>query len=87
MEAIMKEIGAFEAKNRLGTLLDWVENGEEVIITRRGKPIARLVPNAPARGAKVAADAAERIRARASAMRSGAFDWAAWKKLRDAGRA
>jgi len=41
----MRQIGAFEAKNRLGTLLDWVENGEEVIITRRGKAIARLVPN------------------------------------------
>ena len=30
----MREIGAFEAKNKLGTLLDWVENGEEVLITR-----------------------------------------------------
>lgn len=40
----MREIGAFEAKNRFGTLLDWVEKGEEVIITRRGKIVARLVP-------------------------------------------
>lgn len=40
----MREIGAFEAKNRFGTLLDWVEHGEEVIITRRGKVVARLVP-------------------------------------------
>jgi prevent-host-death family protein len=40
----MREIGAFEAKNRLGTLLDWVEKGEEVVITRRGKAVARLVP-------------------------------------------
>jgi prevent-host-death family protein len=43
----MREIGAFEAKNRLGTLLDWVESGEEVLITRRGKPVARLVAAAP----------------------------------------
>ena len=43
----MREIGAFEAKNRLGTLLNWVESGEEVLITRRGKAIARLVPAAP----------------------------------------
>ena len=35
----MREIGAFEAKNKLGTLLDWVENGEEVLITRRGKAV------------------------------------------------
>ena len=43
----MCEIGAFEAKNKLGTLLDWVENGEEVLITRRGKAVARLVPAEP----------------------------------------
>ena len=43
----MREIGAFEAKNKLGTLLDWVENGEEVLITRHGKAVARLVPAEP----------------------------------------
>ena len=40
----MKEVGAFEAKNRLGQLLDRVEAGEEILITRRGKVVARLVP-------------------------------------------
>jgi len=40
----MKEIGAFEAKDTLSALLDLVEAGEEVIITRHGKPVARLVP-------------------------------------------
>ena len=43
----MHEVGAFEAKNKLGTLLDWVERGEEVLITRRGKAVARLVPAGP----------------------------------------
>lgn len=38
------EIGAFEAKNTLGNLLDRVEKGEEIVITRRGKPVARLAP-------------------------------------------
>ncbi len=42
----MREIGAFEAKNTLGSLLDLVEQGEEVVITRRGKPVARLVREA-----------------------------------------
>jgi prevent-host-death family protein len=37
----MREIGAFEAKNKLGQLLDWVEAGEEVVITRRGRVVAR----------------------------------------------
>ena len=39
----MREVGAFEAKNTLGTLLDRVEEGEEIVITRRGKPVARLI--------------------------------------------
>jgi len=40
----MRTIGAFEAKNRLSELLQTVENGEEVTITRHGRPVARLVP-------------------------------------------
>jgi prevent-host-death family protein len=39
----MKEIGGFEAKSKLGQLLDWVEAGEEIIITRRGKAVARMI--------------------------------------------
>lgn len=40
----MHTVGVFEAKNGLSALLDEVENGGEVIITRRGKPVARLAP-------------------------------------------
>lgn len=40
----MHTVGVFEAKNRLTALLDEVEDGGEVLITRRGKPVARLVP-------------------------------------------
>ncbi|MFZ5708928.1 MAG: type II toxin-antitoxin system Phd/YefM family antitoxin [Pseudomonadota bacterium] len=47
----MKHVGAFEAKTHLSQLLDLVEAGEEVIITRRGKEVARLVPSAAARQA------------------------------------
>jgi prevent-host-death family protein len=43
----MLEIGAFEAKNRLAALLDRVEQGEEIVIARRGKPVAKLVPAGP----------------------------------------
>jgi prevent-host-death family protein len=39
----MPTVGAFEAKTKLSELLDAVERGEEIIITRRGQPIARLV--------------------------------------------
>jgi prevent-host-death family protein len=38
------QVTATEAKTRLLQLLDEVENGEQIEITRRGKTIARLVP-------------------------------------------
>ena len=37
-------MGTFEAKTHLSELLDRVANGDEITITRNGKPIARLVP-------------------------------------------
>jgi prevent-host-death family protein len=67
----MRQVGAFEAKNRLGTLLDWVENGEEVIITRRGKAVARLVPNVPAVDRAAATRAAANIIARRAGVTLG----------------
>ena len=79
------EIGAFEAKNKLGMLLDRVESGEEIIITRHGKPVARLVPNATRIDKLQARAALDRIRARAANLKE-AFDWAAAKADRDAGR-
>lgn len=44
----MKEVAALEAKTKLSHLLDLVEAGEETAITRRGKPVARLVSATPA---------------------------------------
>ncbi len=40
----MQTVGTFEAKTHLSELLDRVANGDEITITRNGKPIARLVP-------------------------------------------
>ncbi len=42
----MLKVGAFEAKTKLSALLDKVSHGEEVLITKHGKAIARLVPAA-----------------------------------------
>ena len=44
----MKTVGMYEAKTHLGQLLDEVERGQCVVITRYGRPIARLVPEQPA---------------------------------------
>ena len=60
----MREIGAFEAKNKLGQLLDLVEQGEEITITRHGKEVARLVPARPVRSRDQAREALQCMRAR-----------------------
>ena len=39
----MITVGAFKAKTHLSSLLDRVAEGEEVVITKHGKPVARLV--------------------------------------------
>ena len=67
----MREIGAFEAKNKLGTLLDWVESGESVTITRRGVAVARLVPAAQGSDKVKARQAATNILARRAGVRLG----------------
>lgn len=82
----MREVGAFEAKNKLSQLLDEVEHGEEIVITRRGKEVARLVPARPAHSGTEARAAVQRIRARAENSKLGRFNWSEWKSYRDEGR-
>jgi prevent-host-death family protein len=40
----MTKVTAFEAKTRFGELLERVAGGEEIVITRHDKPVARVVP-------------------------------------------
>jgi len=40
----MESVGSFEAKTHLPQLLERVAHGEEITITKHGKPVARLVP-------------------------------------------
>jgi len=82
----MLEIGAFEAKNTLGSLLDRVERGEEIVITRHGRPVARLVPNSGGVNREQAKAAAGRIRFRSTQLQPGQFDWESLKAERDEGR-
>ncbi|BDZ55573.1 type II toxin-antitoxin system Phd/YefM family antitoxin [Agromyces marinus] len=43
----MSTVGAYEAKTHLPALLERVESGEQITITRHGTPVARLVPAHP----------------------------------------
>jgi prevent-host-death family protein len=82
----MKAVGAFEAKNKLSALLDLVEQGEEVVITRHGREVARLVPPRGIVNREEARAAIRRIRERAERAKLGSSDWSEWKAYRDEGR-
>jgi len=78
----MREVGAYEAKTHLAALLEAVAAGETVLITRRGKPIARIVP-----ATEPSTDATARI-ARMKAARAARCSMATAEILaaRDEGR-
>jgi prevent-host-death family protein len=57
----MKSVGSYEAKTHLPQLLDSVERGESIVITRNGRPAARLVP---------VTEAGENVEAAATALRA-----------------
>jgi len=40
----MTQVGMHEAKTKLSQLVERAEAGEDIVIARRGKPVARLVP-------------------------------------------
>ena len=74
----MAKVTAFEAKTRFGELLERVSKGEEVVITRHDKPVARLIPEGVQRLDEVRRsvqglrDLQQRIRRRSKARLSDA---------------
>ena len=79
----MIEVSALEAKTRLSSLLDRVSHGEEVVITRRGKAVARLAPVERADPSRASANIDQLLSLRGEVRLQG-LDW---KALRDRGRA
>ena len=85
----MREVGVLEAKTHLSALLDEIQQGgKEILITRHGKPVARLMPTLeePARPRKLSgAELAERfrvLRERISAE-SPQLDNLTWEEIRE----
>jgi len=78
------QVGIFEAKTRLSELLERVERGEDIVITRRGAPVARLAA-LTSRPRKVDLEQlfAEAAEARRTLPKTS---WAELKHDRDAGR-
>ncbi len=78
----MITVGAFEAKTRLSALLDRVAAGEEVVITKHGRPVARLI-GAEQIDRERAADAFAKLR---KLRKDASLGGLSWKALRDEGR-
>jgi prevent-host-death family protein len=78
----MATVGAFDAKTHFSALLERAERGEQILITRRGKPVARLMPIAAVREGKVS-EAMAKLRKLREGTKLGGLSW---KELRDAGR-
>lgn len=78
----MVTVGAFEAKTHFSSLLDKVENGEEVLITRHGKAVARIVPETAVADGRLD-DVVAALREMRKRTTLGGIPW---KELRDEGR-
>ena len=78
----METIGSYEAKTHWAAILKRVSLGQEIVITKRGIPVAKLIPeNGGDHSAKEIAAELKKLR-RDTTL--GALNW---KDLRDEGRA
>ena len=82
----MVTVGAFEAETHFAQLLERVQRGEEIMITRRGRAVARLVPAAATPDPEIALAAFRRLRERAKQAGVGKFDWSEWRSYVEQGR-
>lgn len=78
----MQTMGAFAVKTHFSALLDQVEGGDEIVITKHGRPVAKLLAfRAPKH--KEVVQAIKRLKELSKKNSLGDLDW---KTLRDEGR-
>lgn len=78
----MRTIGAYEAKTHLPRLLDEVEKGERITITKHGRPVAVLIPP----GRSGATDVEETLRRFRELRRGNRLNGLSIRELIDEGR-
>lgn len=78
----MQSIGAFQAKTHFSALLEQVEKGEQIIITKHGHAVAKLVPVTDFNPERIH-NAIQRLQ---QFSQSNKLDGLNWKELRDEGR-
>jgi prevent-host-death family protein len=86
----MATVPAFEAKTKFGELLDRVLGGEEIVITRHEKPVARLIPEGGRNLAEIrrAAEGLEALQKEIAGSKAGrrAVSWSEFKSFVEKGR-
>jgi prevent-host-death family protein len=87
----MQTVSIHQAKDRFSALLQAVEAGEEVVITRHGKKIARIVHETDTQASEAERDrmrqeAIARLRKFQAGVKPPVEGYSDWKSLRDAGR-
>ncbi len=78
----MHTVGAYEAKTHFSALLERVEHGEHIIITKHGHPVAKIVPTSVTDHEQIK-QAIQRLKEFSKSNKLGGLDW---KMLRDEGR-
>lgn len=79
----MPTVTAFEAKTRFGELLDRVIRGEEIVITRHEKPVARIVPEGGTNLDRIGRAVADLRAARSAMARRRGFKALTDREIRD----
>ena len=79
-------IGTFEARTHFTKIITQVISGEEILITRRGKAVAKIIPIKETFDRENIKAAIFRLRKLAKEMQLGNFDWDEWKSYKDEGR-
>lgn len=84
------ELGVFEARNRFSELVEAAERGEETVVLKHGKPVARIVPMAISAEVvarrRAALDAAREFGVKLTAERGRPFTHEELMEARDEGR-
>ena len=79
-------VGTFEAKTKFTELIKRVDDGEEFLVTKRGQPVAKIIPLKGIIDNSIVNAAIDRIRILSNDIELKKFDWLEWKAYRDIGR-
>lgn len=82
----MQQIGAFEAKTHFGQLLEKIAVGEQIIITKHGKRVAKLVPYSTYEEANSISNTIETMRKLRKKIGKIGITLADIKKMKEEGR-